>query len=113
MGDDLALHIFPDELHSELFIQKAKVCWVRDHAFGVAFTSVQPDVLNRLMQVLAERRLFTSRDRVLSAMPYPLIHRRGKKQWARKVRIRMLLIFRDNSVGVMPWLIRAAESHQL
>lgn len=54
MGDDLALYIFPDESHSELFIQETKVCWMRDHKFGVAFTSVQPDVVNRLIQVLAE-----------------------------------------------------------
>jgi hypothetical protein len=51
IGDDLELHIFPGESHSELFIQKAKVCWTRGHEFGVAFIAVQPDVLKRLIQV--------------------------------------------------------------
>ncbi len=51
MGDDLELHIFPDESQSELFIQKAKVCWMRGQEFGVAFIAVQQDVLQRLIQV--------------------------------------------------------------
>jgi hypothetical protein len=51
MGDDLELHIFPDESHAELFIQKAKVCWMRGQEFGVAFIAIQPDVLKRLIQV--------------------------------------------------------------
>lgn len=51
--DDLELYIFPDDSHPELFIQEAKVCWMLGHEFGVAFTVVQPDVLKRLMHVLA------------------------------------------------------------
>lgn len=51
LGDQLELCIFPDGLQAELFIEQARVCWTRDHEFGVAFTVTEQDVLTRLIQI--------------------------------------------------------------
>jgi len=47
-GSDVELCIYPDDASGGLVIQVAKVCWVRDHEFGVAFVAIDPEVTQQL-----------------------------------------------------------------
>ena len=47
-GSDVELCIYPDDTSGGLVIQLAKVCWVRDHEFGVAFVAIDPEVTKQL-----------------------------------------------------------------
>ncbi|NOS77769.1 MAG: PilZ domain-containing protein [Nitrospira sp.] len=47
-GSDVELCIYPDDSSGGLVIQLAKVCWVRDYEFGVAFVAIDPEVTQQL-----------------------------------------------------------------
>ena len=47
-GSDVELSIYPDDISGGLVIQLAKVCWVRDYEFGVAFVVIDPEVTQQL-----------------------------------------------------------------
>lgn len=47
-GSDVELCIYPDDTSGGLVIQLAKVCWVRDYEFGVAFVAIDPEVTQQL-----------------------------------------------------------------
>lgn len=48
VGSDVELCIYPDDASGGLAIQLAKVCWVRDYEFGVAFVAIDPEVAQQL-----------------------------------------------------------------
>ena len=50
-GPDVELCIYPDEASGGLVIQVAKVCWVRDQEFGVAFVAIDSEVTQQLVSL--------------------------------------------------------------
>lgn len=50
-GSDVELCIYPDDTSGGLAIQLAKVCWARDHEFGVAFVAIDPEVTQQLVSL--------------------------------------------------------------